>query len=195
MVGELDGQRFAQLLAATAIFFCPIYLTMDNFLSMNSFEPLFWTGCAAIAMRIVSGGPSRLWLPFGAVAGVGILNKHSMLFFGLAMLLGLLVSSGGCHLRNRWIWLGALLVLVIPPPNLLWEITHNLPDHGGSPEARENEKRRLAVVRLYRAAGAAGEPVGGPHLRGGPVVLLRDGGRDVTTASSAGRTSSSCWRC
>jgi len=127
MVAELEGGRFAQLLAATAVFFCPVYLSMDNFLSMNSFEPLFWMGCAAIAMRIASGGSSRLWLVFGAVAGVGLLNKHSMLFFGLAIFLGLLASSGARHLRNPWIWLGAVLALAISSPNLLWEIRNHFP--------------------------------------------------------------------
>ena len=55
MVREFGGRRFAYLLAATVVFFCPIYLTMDGFLSMNSFESLFWMGCVAVAMRIVRG--------------------------------------------------------------------------------------------------------------------------------------------
>jgi 4-amino-4-deoxy-L-arabinose transferase-like glycosyltransferase len=127
MVRELGGRRFAQLLAAVVIFFCPIYLTMDSFLSMNSFEPLFWMGCVAVAMRIANGGSPCLWLLFGAIAGVGILNKHSTLFFGLAFFLALVVTSGRCHLRNLWIWLGALLAFMIFLPNLLWEIAHQFP--------------------------------------------------------------------
>jgi hypothetical protein len=127
MVRELGGRRFAQLLAAVVIFFCPIYLTMDSFLSMNSFEPLFWMGCVAVAMRIVNGGSPRLWLLFGAIAGVGILNKHSTLFFGLAFFLGLLFTSGMRYLRNLWIWLGALIAFLIFLPNLLWEIAHGFP--------------------------------------------------------------------
>jgi len=121
MVRELNGKRFAQLLAATAVFFCPIYLTMDSFLSMNSFEPLFWGGCAAIAMRIANGGPRRMWLAFGLVAGVGILNKQSTLLFCLAFLLALAVC-GREHLRHRWSWLGGLVALAIFLPNLLWEM-------------------------------------------------------------------------
>jgi hypothetical protein len=100
---------------------------MDNFLSMNSFEPLFWMAFAAIAMRIANGGSSRLWLLFGVVAGVGILNKHSMLCFGLAIFLGLIVSSGTYFLRNRWIWIGAFISFMIFLPNLVWEITHHFP--------------------------------------------------------------------
>jgi Dolichyl-phosphate-mannose-protein mannosyltransferase len=127
MVRELGGRRFAQLLAAVVIFFCPIYLTMDSFLSMNSFEPLFWMGCVAVAMRIMNGGSPRLWLLFGAIAGAGILNKHSTLFFGLAFFLGLLFTTGTRYLRNVWIWLGSLVAFVIFLPNLFWEIAHHFP--------------------------------------------------------------------
>src|SRR5271169_5174730 len=45
IVRELGGRRYAQILAATVMLLCPIYLTMDNFLSMNAFEPVFWMLC------------------------------------------------------------------------------------------------------------------------------------------------------
>ena len=89
IVRELGGRRYAQILAATAMLLCPIYLTMDNFLSMNAFEPVFWMLCVAISLRIIRTGNDRLWLLFGLVAGIGILNKHSMLIFGLAFVLAL----------------------------------------------------------------------------------------------------------
>ncbi|HZP33363.1 MAG TPA: glycosyltransferase family 39 protein [Candidatus Acidoferrales bacterium] len=127
MVRELGGRRFAQCLAAVIVFFCPIFLTMDSFLSMNSFEPLFWMGCVAVAMYIVKGGSPRLWLLFGLIAGVGILNKHSTLFFGLAFFVSLLITSGTRYLKNIWIWLGAAIAFVIFLPNLLWEIRYHFP--------------------------------------------------------------------
>jgi len=127
MVREFGGRRFAYLLAATVVFFCPIYLTMDGFLSMNSFESLFWMGCVAVAMRIVRGGSPRLWLLFGAIAGLGILNKHSTLIFGLAIFFSVWISFGTRYLRNAWIWLGALISFVIFLPNLLWEIHYHFP--------------------------------------------------------------------
>jgi hypothetical protein len=127
MVREFGGKRFAQILAATVVLFCPIFLTMDSFLSMNSFEPLFWMGCVAVALRVVHGGSPRLWLLFGAIAGIGILNKHSTLFFGAAFFLALLIASGLRYLRNLWIWLGALISFLIFLPNLWWEIAHRFP--------------------------------------------------------------------
>ena len=90
---ELGGGRFAQFLAAAAMLFAPAYLAFDSFFSMNAFEPLFWLLCAWIAVRIVLGASPRLWLAFGAVAGLGLENKHSMVVFGFAIVAGLLLSG------------------------------------------------------------------------------------------------------
>ena len=125
IVHELGGRRYAQVLAGTAMLICPIYLTMDNFLSMNAFEPVFWMLCAAISMRIVRTGNQRLWLLFGLVAGIGILNKHSMLVFGFAFFLALLVTRQRRLLREPLIWAGAAISFLIFLPNLIWEINNH----------------------------------------------------------------------
>ncbi len=127
LVCELGGKRFALALACTVVFVAPIFLTFDSFLSMNAFEPVFWMLCAALAMRIVNGGNSRLWLLFGLVAGLGILNKHSMLFFGFGFFLALLITPERRFFRGKWIWLGGLIALLIFLPNLVWEIRHGWP--------------------------------------------------------------------
>ena len=54
--------------------------------------------CAAIVLRILNGGDEHLWLLFGVVAGLGMLNKHSMLFFGSGLTAGLLLT------RARWVF-------------------------------------------------------------------------------------------
>lgn len=125
IVRELGGRRYAQILAATAVLLCPIYLTMDNFMSMNAFEPLFWMACVAISLALLRTGNERLWLWFGLVAGIGILNKHSMLFFGTAFFLSLLVTRRRAWLRSPWIWLGALISFFLFLPNLIWEINNH----------------------------------------------------------------------
>ena len=124
---EVGGGKFAQFLASLAVLCAPIYLTFDNFFSMNSFEPVFWMVCAAIVLRIVNGGDQRLWLLFGFVAGLGILNKHSMLFFGSGIAVGLLFTSARRDYTSRWIWGGAAISILLFLPNLRWEIQNNWP--------------------------------------------------------------------
>ena len=124
---ELGARRYAQVLACVAVMVAPLYLGIDNLLTMNAFEPLFWMGCALVAVRIINGGDQRLWLLFGLLAGVGLLNKHSMLFFGFGFFVGLLLTPERKFLRSPWIWLGGLLALLIFLPNLVWEIHRSFP--------------------------------------------------------------------
>jgi len=124
---EVGGGKFAQGFAAFTVLCAPIYLTFDNFLSMNSFEPVFWMACAAIVLRILNGGDARLWLLFGVIGGIGVLNKHSMLFFGSGLALGLLLTPARKVFRSPWTWCGAGAVFLIFLPNLLWEMRNHFP--------------------------------------------------------------------
>jgi hypothetical protein len=124
---ELGGRSFAQFLAALTTLIAPIYLTFDNFFSMNSFEPVFWMACAAIVLRILNGGDVRLWLLFGLVAGVGILNKHSMLFFGSGIAVGLVFTPARRYFASKWIWAGAAISSFLFLPNLMWEVRNGWP--------------------------------------------------------------------
>jgi len=127
MAREVGGARFAQFFAALLVFFAPIYLTFDNFLSMNAFEPVLWMACAAIVLRILNGGSQRLWIVFGIVAGIGILNKHSMLFFGSGIAVGLLLNPARKQFARIEIWLALIIAFQIFLPNLLWEIHNGYP--------------------------------------------------------------------
>ena len=124
---DLGGGLFAQFLAATAILLAPAYLAFDSFFSMNAFEPFFWLLCAWIAILIVQGASPKLWLAFGAIAGIGLENKHSTLVFGFALVLGLLLSGQAHLFRSKWIWIGGAIALAIFLPNLLWEARHGWP--------------------------------------------------------------------
>ena len=124
---ELGGGWFAQFLAALSILFAPGYLAFDSFFSMNAFEPLFCLFCAWIVTRIVNGESPKLWLVLGALAGLGLENKHSMLVFGFGLVGGLMLSGQGGLFRSKWIWIGGAIAFTLFFPNLLWEARHGWP--------------------------------------------------------------------
>jgi 4-amino-4-deoxy-L-arabinose transferase-like glycosyltransferase len=124
---ELGGQRFAQGLAALCLLAAPGFLALDNFLSMNAFEPLFWMGCAYLVLRIIRTGNAKLWPWFGVVAGVGLENKHSMLIFGFGLVAGMFLTRDRRWLRSPWFWVGGAIAFLIFLPNLLWNVQHHFP--------------------------------------------------------------------
>ena len=183
---ELGGGRFAQFLAAAAILLAPAYLAFDSFFSMNAFEPLLWLACALIVVRIVRGASPRLWLLFGAVAGVGLENKHTMLVIGFAIVAGLLLSGELQVFRSRWIWIGGAIALAIFLPNLLWESRHGWPQIEVVRNAQLYKNIPISPLRFlgeqvvfHASADAAG-------LAGWVGVVLFRAGREAVSLSRLG---------
>jgi len=124
---ELGGNRWAQGMAAVAVLAAPAILGVDNLLTMNAFEPLFWMGCAWLVLRMIRTGNRRLWVWFGVLAGFGLENKYSMLIFGAGLILGLLLTPQRRLLRGPWLWIGGGIAFLLFLPNLLWNIQHHFP--------------------------------------------------------------------
>jgi hypothetical protein len=130
MARDLGGRRFAQGIATLGVLTAPIWLVMHSLHTMNALEQLFWVAEAWIVIRIVRGGCDdwdRGWLLFGAVAGLGMLNKHSMAFFGAAIVVGLVLTPERRAFRSRWLWLGGVIAAVLFLPNLIWDFQHHFP--------------------------------------------------------------------
>jgi hypothetical protein len=171
---ELGGGRFAQGLAGLAVVAAPIYLGTDSVLSMNAFEPLFWMGCVWALVRIVRGGDPRLWLVFGALAGLGLMNKHSTVFFCVSVAVALLLVPERRALRSPWPWIGAGLALLVFLPNLIWQFRHDF----ATLEDLRNVARSGKNVRLGPADFVLQQvlllhPVLFPLWLGGLVWLFR----------------------
>jgi len=124
---QLGGGRFAQRLAGLCALVPPVYLIGGSILTMNAFEPLFWMGCLYILIRIIRTGDHRLWLWFGALAGLGLENKHSTLLFGFAVAVALLLSRERREIIKPWLWLGGAAALLLFLPNLIWQFAHDFP--------------------------------------------------------------------
>ena len=124
---ELGGGRFAQFLAALVVLLAPGYLAFSSYLSMNAIEPLIWSGCALLVIRIVKRNDPRLWPWFGLLAGIGLLNKHTMLVFGFSIVTALLLTADRKLMFNRWFVLAGAIAVVVFLPNLIWEIRNHFP--------------------------------------------------------------------
>ncbi|MGH7600385.1 MAG: glycosyltransferase family 39 protein, partial [bacterium] len=130
MARELGGGRFAQILAASAAIIASVFMGVDSILTMNALDQLLWVLGAYILIRLLKTGNPKLWLWFGAVAGIGLMNKLSLLFFGFALVAALLLTPNRKYFANKWLWLGGLIALVIFSPYLIWQIKHGWPTLG-----------------------------------------------------------------
>ncbi len=125
MVRDMGGKRWAQTLACLAVFIAPIYMVMGSFFSMNPFDQFFWTLGAYVLVRIIQEDNPKLWLYFGLVAGLGLQNKISVAFFGIGLVVALLLTPQRKHYRDKHLHLGGAIAVLIFLPHLIWQITHD----------------------------------------------------------------------
>ncbi|HLX48201.1 MAG TPA: glycosyltransferase family 39 protein [Streptosporangiaceae bacterium] len=121
---EFGGGRRAQLLAAIATATMPTLLAVDHLLGPTAFDMLAWAGLAFVAARIGRTGDCRWWLAGGGVLGLGLANKHSVGFFGIALLTGALLSGGRQMMLNRWFAAGVVIAVAFTIPDLWWQAQH-----------------------------------------------------------------------
>jgi Dolichyl-phosphate-mannose-protein mannosyltransferase len=127
MARELGGGRFAQALAALASLVAVTFLATGSLFSMDALDELWWTLASYLLILILKRDDARLWLLFGLVAGIGLTTKVSILFFGVAIVVGLLLTPARRHLRTTWIWLGGAIAFAFLLPYVLWNLANGWP--------------------------------------------------------------------
>ncbi len=124
---ELGAKRFGVALAAALAVTPAVWWVIDHQFAMNACEALLWTGCAYAVLRMIQTQNARLWLTFGAIAGLGVENKYSIAIFAFALLLGLLLTRERRLLFTPWLFAGGAVAVLVFLPNLIWNIQHHWP--------------------------------------------------------------------
>jgi len=121
---EFGGTRRAQLLAAVGTATMPVLLGSDHLANTTPYALLAWAGLALVVVRIGRTGECRWWLAGGLVAGLGVADDHSMIFFAVALVIGALLSGGRRMIWNRWFAAGAVIAVAFEVPDLWWQSQH-----------------------------------------------------------------------
>ena len=135
LVWAMGGRRAAAALAMLGVIVVGVYLGSDSFLSMNSFEPVFWMPCALALIRIVQAeslpNPERVirnwWIVLGISAGLGLENKANIIFFLIALLIALVLTPQRRILASRWFGVAVAIMVALTLPNLIWQMHYHWP--------------------------------------------------------------------
>lgn len=124
---RLGGGRFAQLTACLAMLGAPVYLRTAQMLCIPAFELPLWVPGSYLVLRLIQQDEPKLWVWVGLVAGLGLMTKHSMLFFGFGLVAALLLTPQRRQLRSPWLYLGGGTAALVFVPNVLWQIANGWP--------------------------------------------------------------------
>ena len=97
---EFGGGTFAAVLAVLAYLAAGVLESFGAKVGPDMVGLWLWPLAALYTLRIVKGADPRWWLAVGAVTGIAIESKYSVLFFAVALVAGLALTpqrrSGGC---------------------------------------------------------------------------------------------------
>jgi hypothetical protein len=124
MVRLLDGSAWAQGLAALATACAEIFIIQGSTCDYNPFDTFWWGLAASTLIIIIRNNQAKGWLSFGVVAGLGLLTKITMFFWGGALVLGLLLTPQRHLLFHRFLWGGGAIALVLMSPYIFWNMAH-----------------------------------------------------------------------
>src|SRR5262245_26250302 len=127
LVRRMGGGRAALVLAALPFLASPLLLGARPYYSMNGLDVLFWLLAAYALLRIVDQPTLPAWLWLGAIIGVGLLNKISVLWLIAGVGMAVLLTGLRRQLRLPGPYLAGLLALLIFAPYIVWNLRHGLP--------------------------------------------------------------------
>ncbi|MDA1359839.1 glycosyltransferase family 39 protein [Glycomyces luteolus] len=124
---EFGGGKAAQALCVWGLAFAGVALAFGHQLSTNSIDLAVWTAALLFAVKALLRDRPQWWLAVGAVAGIGLYNKHLVVLLLLSLGLALLAVGPRKVLLSKWLWAGAAVALVIGAPNLVYQAAHDWP--------------------------------------------------------------------
>lgn len=125
IVTRLGGGKLAILTALLAVIFAPIYLAMNTIYSMNSFDIFLWALAFYFIILIVQQDKTSLWIWFGIILGIGLLNKVSFLWLSFGFYIALLITDKRKLLKTIKPWITAGIAFLFFLPFIVWNATHD----------------------------------------------------------------------
>ena len=119
MARLLGGTGWVQGLAALGSATALVLMGNGSIYTYDVFDAFWWTLAATILIVLLRDDQPRRWLWFGVVAGLGLLTKETILFWGFALVVGLLLTPQRRLLFTRWTLFGGLIAFALVSPFLI----------------------------------------------------------------------------
>ncbi len=126
IVKELKGNLFAKVLCMVALFACAI-ARLDMLFQPNAFDILSWTATYYYFVKYISTSKPRfIYYAILAIA-IGFLNKYSIGFLIIGLLVGFLASPQRYIFKTKHLYIASCIGLLLVLPNLIWQYQNHFP--------------------------------------------------------------------
>jgi len=119
--------RVAMFVVGLAGLTCGAFLRPSMLFQPVVFDIFYWTLLCWLFLKFINTEKSSWLLCFGAAAGLGLLNKYTVLMLLFAMLPGILFTRQRRIFFDKKFYLAVGLALLIFSPNIAWQAEHRFP--------------------------------------------------------------------
>ena len=172
VAAQLGGGRWAQLFAGVASAIGAAGLVICGFYSMNCYDFLVWVGAYALLIRIARTEDARSWPWLGLVLGLGLFNKVGVLVFGIALVVGLVLTGLRRHFLDRRLYLGGAVALVFLMPYVLWNAANDWPTRQFIENAQQYKIAAISPLAFLAENVLEANPATVPLWVGGLLWIL-----------------------
>ncbi len=171
----MGGGAYAELFAGLVAAVTPVLMHFGTTITTDIVGLWLWPLAALYVLRIVKGADPRWWLAVGAIVGVALESKYSIIFFITGIVVALVALPQRRVLATPWFLVGAIVAAVIALPNFLWQAIHAYPMWTLLRDADEYKNVQLSPLQYAGTQILITHPLLAPVWLIGLWTLLRRG--------------------
>lgn len=124
---EFGGNSKAVLLSGICVLaFLPFYRNHTLFQPV-AFDQFFWTIGFYFLIKFINSQDKKSLILLGITLGLGLMNKYTILVWAFGIFIGLFFYQKGSVYKNKWLYISALISLLIFLPNIAWQTQNDFP--------------------------------------------------------------------
>ena len=121
---KLGGKVYAILLTGIFLLFAGLVPAASVF-TYDAPGHLIWVTALYGVVRALKEDDPRWAILTGTFIGIGMLNKVTILFLPLALIVSLLLVPQRIWLRSRWLWIAGGIIVPFVIPFIVWQFQQN----------------------------------------------------------------------
>ena len=149
LIKSLGGKFWAISLGCLGLIFSPALCWSNTLFQPVSFNQFFWFLTAWSIVKFIQTDRREFGIILGLSMGLGMLNKYSILFYFVALLIGFLLTPQRRLLIRKEILFGFFISVILILPNIFWQVRHNFPVLQHMEELKNNQLHLISITDYF----------------------------------------------
>ncbi|MCC6413420.1 MAG: glycosyltransferase family 39 protein [Saprospiraceae bacterium] len=144
----LGGGNKSVLITGVAMIASVAWQRAFTMLQPVPFDILCWGALSLLLVRWLHAPGKFDWLWIGLVAGLGMLNKYTLVFWAAALFVALLLNGRWRILLTKDPWIALAASVAVFTPNLIWQYLHHWPVAAHMQELAESQLQNVQPMQF-----------------------------------------------